>query len=60
MLVADAMSLRVSTIDAERPATEAASTLLRRRIGALPVLRGGALRGIITVSDFLYWILGRV
>jgi len=60
MLVADAMSTRLSTIEAERPAVEAATTLLRRRVGALPVMRGGALVGIVTVSDFLYWILSRV
>jgi CBS domain-containing protein len=60
LLVADAMSVRVSTIAADRPLLEAGRTLLRRRVGALPVLRGGRLLGILTVSDFLYWILGRV
>lgn len=59
MLVSDAMSTRVSTIDAARPATEAAATLLRRRVGALPVLRGRELVGIVTVADFMYWILAR-
>lgn len=59
MLVVEAMSSRVSVIGVERPAVEAAKILLRRRVGALPVLRGHALRGIITVSDFLYWIVGR-
>jgi CBS domain-containing protein len=57
ILVADAMSPRVVTIEAERPAVDAARALLRRRFGALPVVRDGDLRGIITVSDFLYWIL---
>lgn len=59
MLVADAMSARVSTICADRPATEAAARLLHRRFSALPVVRGSELRGILTVSDFMYWILGR-
>ena len=59
IVVADAMSTRLSTIAAERPAIEAATTLLRRRVGALPVLRGRELIGIVTVSDFLYWILAR-
>ncbi len=59
MLVADAMSTRLSTIDADAPATEAADALLRRRLGALPVLRGRELIGIVTVSDFMYWILAR-
>ena len=59
MVVADAMSTRVSTITVDRPATEAAKTLLRRRVGALPVLRGRELRGMLAVSDFMYWILAR-
>jgi CBS domain-containing protein len=59
LLAADAMSTRLSTTLAERPAAEAARVLLRRRVGALPVLRSRALIGIITVSDFLYWILSR-
>jgi acetoin utilization protein AcuB len=59
ILVADAMSPRVITIDADRPAVEAARVLLRRRIGAVPVARHGALVGIVTVSDFLYWIVAR-
>jgi CBS domain-containing protein len=59
MLVADAMSARVSTIHPERPASEAAARLLRRRFGALPVVRGHELRGMLTVSDFMYWILAR-
>jgi CBS domain-containing membrane protein len=56
VLVADAMSPRVVTIQADRPALDAARMLLRRRLGALPVLRGSELLGMITVSDFLYWI----
>jgi CBS domain-containing protein len=59
ILVADAMSPRVVTIDADRPAVDAARVLLRRRIGAVPVARRGALVGIVTVSDFLYWIVAR-
>ena len=59
LLVGDAMSTRLSTIDAERPAAEAAATLLRRRLGALPVMRARSLVGIVTVSDFMYWILAR-
>lgn len=59
MLVADAMSTRVSTIDGDSRALEGARTLLRRRIGALPVLHGGELRGMLTVTDFLYWIVAQ-
>jgi acetoin utilization protein AcuB len=59
LVVADAMSTRLSTISADAPAVEGAQTLLRRRVGALPVLRGRELRGMLTVSDFLYFILAR-
>jgi CBS domain-containing protein len=59
MLVADAMSTRLSTIAVDGSALEAARTLLRRRVGALPVLHGTELRGMLTVSDFLHWILAR-
>jgi CBS domain-containing protein len=56
LVAADAMSARVATIGVERSARDAARTLLRRRFGALPAVRGQRLVGIVTVSDFLYWI----
>jgi acetoin utilization protein AcuB len=60
MVVADAMSRRVVRIDAGRPALEAAHLLLRRRLGALPVLEPhGPLQGILSVVDFLQWLVGR-
>jgi CBS domain-containing protein len=60
LVVADAMSPRVVAVDGDRPALEAARILLRRRLGALPVMHGhGRLQGIVSVSDFLYWIIGR-
>jgi acetoin utilization protein AcuB len=59
LVVADAMSVRLSTIGTDEPAVDAAQLLLRRRVGALPVLRGRELRGMLTVSDFLYFILAR-
>jgi CBS domain-containing protein len=60
LLVSDAMSSRVAVIGAERPASEAARLLLRRRLGAVPVIRGQAIVGILTVADFLHWIVNRV
>jgi CBS domain-containing membrane protein len=57
LLVADAMSTRVATIEPEAEAADAAHILLRRRVGALPVRRERRLVGMLTVSDFLYWIL---
>jgi CBS domain-containing protein len=57
--VAEAMSARVAVVGAESRATEAAHLLLQRRLGALPVMRGGATVGVLTVADFLYWIISR-
>jgi len=59
LLVADAMSVRLSTLDADAPAVDGAQLLLRRRVGALPILRDDELRGMLSVSDFLYFILAR-
>jgi CBS domain-containing protein len=59
LVVAEAMSPRLATITIDRPAVEAARLLLRRRLGAMPVLRDGALAGIISVTDFLHWIAPR-
>jgi CBS domain-containing protein/nucleotide-binding universal stress UspA family protein len=41
------------TIDPERSVSDAAALMLQRRIGALPVVEGHALRGIITQTDVL-------
>jgi len=60
IVVADAMTDRIAISEPDRPAIEAATTLLRRRLGALAVMRGRELLGIVTVTDFLYWILARV
>lgn len=57
LTVADAMTPRPITIGPEEPAAEAARLLARRRFGALPVLAGGKLVGIVTVSDFFYALL---
>ena len=55
--VHDAMSPRVVTIGPEESAAEAAHDLKRRRIGCLPVVRAGKLTGILTVTDFFYYLL---
>jgi len=45
---------RATCVDGDRPAREAARTLLEHEIGALPVVDGERkLRGIISSSDFL-------
>lgn len=54
LAVAEVMSAPVVAIGAERPAAEAAEVLRRRRLGALPVVRGGRLVGILTTADFFH------
>jgi acetoin utilization protein AcuB len=41
------------TIDADAPAALAADMLREYKFGALPVMRGGDLAGIVSVSDIL-------
>jgi CBS domain-containing protein len=43
----------VITVDPERDAQNAARLMLDHKIGALPVLEGGTLVGIMTESDVL-------
>lgn len=47
------MTSQVMTIDQYTPAVSAAKILLEHKFGALPVMDGKRLVGIITVSDFL-------
>ncbi|MFI5306017.1 MAG: CBS domain-containing protein [Polyangiales bacterium] len=49
--VAEAMSRRVWTADVSADAHEAAERMLEHGVSCLPVLRGGALCGVITLSD---------
>lgn len=51
--VADLMSRVVVTITADAPIEDAARLLRARKIGAVPVLTGSRLVGIITESDVL-------
>jgi acetoin utilization protein AcuB len=53
LMVGDVMTKNVIVIDAERDATEAAAMMLEHRIGALPVMYGGQLVGIITETDIV-------
>lgn len=43
----------VSTVSPKDEATRAASIMARRKIGALPVVEKGKLRGILTSTDIL-------
>jgi CBS domain-containing membrane protein len=55
--VREMMAGHAATLDSESPAVEAARVLQRRRFGALPVISSGRLVGMLTVSDFLYYLL---
>jgi acetoin utilization protein AcuB len=49
----EVMSRAVITIGPDREAAEAARTMVEHKIGALPVVDGGQLVGIVTETDFL-------
>jgi acetoin utilization protein AcuB len=53
MTVASVMTKTVVTVDPRRDVREAAQLMLYHKIGALPVVDGGALIGIITETDLL-------
>lgn len=51
--VKEAMTRTVVTVRPETPLEHAAQMILRHKIGALPVLQGGELVGIISTTDIL-------
>ena len=53
LTVGSVMRRAVITIDAHRDAAEAARIMLDHKIGALPVVDGGAVVGIVTETDML-------
>jgi acetoin utilization protein AcuB len=53
LTVGQVMTRSMITVDPARSAREAARILLDHKIGALPVLEGGHLVGIITETDLL-------
>jgi CBS-domain-containing membrane protein len=55
--VEEAMTHNVFTVSPKTPLATAVSLLRRHRIGALPVLKGKKLVGIITRSDILDFVL---
>jgi len=56
--VSTAMSRGVATIAPEAFVADAARTMRRKKIGALPVVSGGELVGIVTASDLLDLLAG--
>jgi acetoin utilization protein AcuB len=53
LTVGEVMTKSVMVIDPDRDAAEAAGLLVAEKIGALPVVYGGQLVGIVTETDFL-------
>ena len=53
LTVGQVMSRSPVTTRADADAADAARVMLERKIGALPVVQGGILLGIVTESDFV-------
>jgi acetoin utilization protein AcuB len=53
LTVGEVMTKSVLVVDPDRDAAEAAVLLVAEKIGALPVVHGGQLVGIVTETDFL-------
>ena len=53
LTVGDVMTKNVIVVDPDRDAGEAALLMVAEKIGALPVIYGGQLVGIVTETDFL-------
>lgn len=59
LTVADIMTRSVIVIEGDRPIADAARLMLDHKIGALPVMDGGQLTGIVTESDFVRLVATR-
>lgn len=53
-IIADRSSDEIVSCDVSTPVSEAVSILAERRIGAMPVMRDGAVAGIISERDVIY------
>jgi CBS domain-containing protein len=60
LTVGGVMSTGVLVVDPERPAADAARIMMEHKIGALPVVDGGRLIGIVTETDFVRAMAGEV
>jgi CBS domain-containing protein len=55
--VREIMSAHAITVEPEAPARHAAELLGRRHLGALPVVRGDSLVGVISAADFFHHLV---
>ena len=53
LVVKEVMTSQVVTVAPDAPLSDAARTMVERKIGCLPVVDGGKLAGILTESDFV-------
>ena len=53
LVVKEVMTSQVVTVAPDAPLSDAARTMVERKIGCLPVVDGGKLVGILTESDFV-------
>jgi len=58
LVVKDVMTNDPVTVSPSTSLTEAARTMIEAKIGCLPVLDGGKLRGILTEADFVRHFAG--
>jgi len=58
-VVKEVMTTEVITTKPETPLAEAASLMIERKIGCLPVLKNGRLVGILTEGDFVAIAAGK-
>lgn len=56
--IAQVMSAPPITVDTAAPVTDAAQLMADHRIGCLPVVEKGVLRGLVTETDVLCWVAG--
>jgi CBS domain-containing protein len=56
LVVKEAMASEVVTTTPDTPLTDAASLMLARKIGCLPVVEGKKVVGIVTESDFVAYV----
>ncbi|MEO1730250.1 MAG: CBS domain-containing protein [Pseudomonadota bacterium] len=53
-IIADRSASDIVSCNVETPVSEAVAILAKQRIGALPVMRGGTVVGIISERDVIY------
>jgi CBS domain-containing protein len=56
--IKDIMRKRVVTMDPDTPIKEAAHLMAAKKIGCVPVVREGALVGLVTTTDVLRYVEG--